>query len=164
VGDQVANDDAQGFSAHRETRGDRLFMGLLSRGLLNLAFVGSLGSSPSGSIWSRNERVESALPYRGHAGIVIRTAEHVPGNRPEASPGPLVTNTTHGRHFDLEVNNEMRYTTMAWPLAVPKAPANSWGREAEAKKWIDSEFQPSTAAQGSANAEMKVCLSRRPGS
>jgi glycerol transport system substrate-binding protein len=49
---------------------------------------------------------------------------------------------------------KLRHTTVA--LAVASALAgHAWAGEAEAKKWIDSEFQPSTLSKDQQMAEMK---------
>jgi glycerol transport system substrate-binding protein len=49
---------------------------------------------------------------------------------------------------------KMRYTTLALAAAMCAAHGASAG-EAEAKKWIDSEFQPSTLSKEQQTAEMK---------
>ena len=49
---------------------------------------------------------------------------------------------------------KMRYTTIALAVACALA-GHAWGGEAEAKKWIDTEFQPSTLTKDQQMAEMK---------
>jgi predicted small integral membrane protein len=60
VGDQVAHHAAQGLLPIATTRGDRLFIGLLSAAYINLAFVGLAGASPNGCRWSRSPASGSA--------------------------------------------------------------------------------------------------------
>src|SRR5471030_1657241 len=49
---------------------------------------------------------------------------------------------------------KLRYTTMALAVACAVA-SQAWAGEAEAKKWIDNEFQPSTLTKDQQMAEMK---------
>ncbi|WPH12214.1 ABC transporter substrate-binding protein [Variovorax paradoxus] len=49
---------------------------------------------------------------------------------------------------------KMRYTALAMAAAVFAA-QGAWAAEPEAKKWIDSEFQPSTLSKDQQAAEMK---------
>jgi glycerol transport system substrate-binding protein len=49
---------------------------------------------------------------------------------------------------------KMRYTALA-VAAVCAMAGPGWAGEAEAKKWIDSEFQPSTLSKDQQMAEMK---------
>ncbi len=49
---------------------------------------------------------------------------------------------------------KMRYTALA-VAAVCAMASPGWAGEAEAKKWVDSEFQPSTLAKDKQLAEMK---------
>ena len=46
---------------------------------------------------------------------------------------------------------------MLWLLALRALASgqNAWAGEAEAKKWIDAEFQPSTLTKEQQTAEMK---------
>ena len=50
----------------------------------------------------------------------------------------------------------MRYTALA--LAAACAAGQGWAGEAEAKKWIDSEFQPSTPLRHARGRCMKQTL------
>ncbi|KIQ29020.1 hypothetical protein RT97_19740, partial [Variovorax paradoxus] len=49
---------------------------------------------------------------------------------------------------------KMRYTALAMAAAMFAA-HGAWAAEPEAKKWIDSEFQPSTLSKDQQAAEMK---------
>ena len=49
----------------------------------------------------------------------------------------------------------VRYTALAFAAAALMAGHGAWAGEAEAKKWIDSEFQPSTLSKDQQMAEMK---------
>ena len=49
---------------------------------------------------------------------------------------------------------KMRYTALAIAAAMV-AGHGAWAGEAEAKKWIDTEFQPSTLSKDKQMAEMK---------
>ncbi len=50
---------------------------------------------------------------------------------------------------------KMRYTALAFAAAAIVAGQAAWAGEPEAKKWIDSEFQPSTLSKDQQMAEMK---------
>ena len=50
---------------------------------------------------------------------------------------------------------KMRYTALAFAAAAMVMGQAAWAGEAEAKKWIDSEFQPSTLSKDQQMAEMK---------
>ncbi|MFE8645088.1 ABC transporter substrate-binding protein [Sphingomonas sp. NCPPB 2930] len=50
---------------------------------------------------------------------------------------------------------KIRYTTLAFAAAAIVAGQAAWAGEPEAKKWIDSEFQPSTLSKDQQMAEMK---------
>ena len=49
---------------------------------------------------------------------------------------------------------KMRYTALAAAAAM-FAMHGAWAAEADAKKWIDGEFQPSTLSKDQQAAEMK---------
>jgi glycerol transport system substrate-binding protein len=49
---------------------------------------------------------------------------------------------------------KLRYTATALAVACALT-GRAWGGEAEAKKWIDAEFQPSTLSKDQQMAEMK---------
>jgi glycerol transport system substrate-binding protein len=49
----------------------------------------------------------------------------------------------------------MRYAPSPWPPPRAGPGPGAWAGEAEAKKWIDSEFQPSTLSKDQQMAEMK---------
>jgi glycerol transport system substrate-binding protein len=49
---------------------------------------------------------------------------------------------------------KIKYTALAF-AAVLAVASQSWAGEAEAKKWVDSEFQPSTLNKEQQLAEMK---------
>ena len=49
---------------------------------------------------------------------------------------------------------KLRYSVLAVAIACGMA-GQSWADEAAAKKWIDSEFQPSTLSKAQQAAEMK---------
>ena len=49
---------------------------------------------------------------------------------------------------------KMKHTMLAI-TAVPAVSGQAWADEAAAKKWIDSEFQPSTLSKDEQLAEMK---------
>ena len=50
---------------------------------------------------------------------------------------------------------KMRYTALSLAAICALASHGAWAGEAEAKKWIDSEFQPSTLNKDQQMAEMK---------
>jgi glycerol transport system substrate-binding protein len=50
---------------------------------------------------------------------------------------------------------ELRLSAMALGVAALASGQNAWAGEAEAKKWIDAEFQPSTLTKEQQTAEMK---------
>jgi glycerol transport system substrate-binding protein len=50
---------------------------------------------------------------------------------------------------------KMRYTALALAAAMVAGHGAAMAGEAEAKKWIDSEFQPSTLSKDKQAAEMK---------
>ena len=50
---------------------------------------------------------------------------------------------------------KIRYTALAFAAAAIVAGQAAWAGEPEAKKWIDSEFQPSTLSKDQQMAEMK---------
>ena len=50
---------------------------------------------------------------------------------------------------------KMRYTALALAAVSAVASHGAWAGEAEAKKWIDAEFQPSTLSKDQQLAEMK---------
>jgi glycerol transport system substrate-binding protein len=50
---------------------------------------------------------------------------------------------------------KMRYTALALAAVCAVASQGAWADEAAAKKWIDSEFQPSTLSKDQQTAEMK---------
>src|SRR3954468_19031452 len=50
---------------------------------------------------------------------------------------------------------KLRLNTVAFAVAAALASNQGWAGEAEAKKWIDSEFQPSTLSKDKQMAEMK---------
>jgi glycerol transport system substrate-binding protein len=49
---------------------------------------------------------------------------------------------------------KLRYTVVTVAIACAMA-GQAWADEAAAKKWIDSEFQPSTLSKDQQMAEMK---------
>ncbi|MES2943547.1 MAG: carbohydrate ABC transporter substrate-binding protein, partial [Pseudomonadota bacterium] len=49
---------------------------------------------------------------------------------------------------------KLRYSVLAVAMACAMA-SQGWADEAAAKKWIDSEFQPSTLSKAQQAAEMK---------
>ena len=49
----------------------------------------------------------------------------------------------------------VRYTALAFAAAALVAGQGAWAGEAEAKKWIDSEFQPSSLSKDQQAAELK---------
>ena len=50
---------------------------------------------------------------------------------------------------------KLRYSALAFAAAALCAGHAAWAGEAEAKKWIDNEFQPSTLSKDKQMAEMK---------
>jgi ABC-type glycerol-3-phosphate transport system substrate-binding protein len=58
-----------------------------------------------------------------------------------------------GKHHE-ETSMKIRYTALALAAAT-LALQSAWAGEPEAKKWIDSEFQPSTLSKEQQTAEMK---------
>ena len=50
---------------------------------------------------------------------------------------------------------KMRLSAVAFAAAAMALGQAAWAGEAEAKKWIDSEFQPSTLSKDQQMAEMK---------
>jgi glycerol transport system substrate-binding protein len=50
---------------------------------------------------------------------------------------------------------KLRLNTVAFAAAALALGQSAWAGEAEAKKWIDAEFQPSTLSKAQQTAEMK---------
>ena len=50
---------------------------------------------------------------------------------------------------------KMQFTAIAFAAATLALGQAAWAGEAEAKKWIDSEFQPSTLSKNQQMDEMK---------
>ena len=51
--------------------------------------------------------------------------------------------------------NKSKYSALAVAALLALGATTAWAGEAEAKKWIDSEFQPSTLSKDKQTAEMK---------
>lgn len=50
---------------------------------------------------------------------------------------------------------KFRYSTLAVAVACCAMSSQGWADEAAAKKWIDSEFQPSTLSKDKQTAELQ---------
>src|SRR6266516_2781669 len=74
--------------------------------------------------------------------------------RPARFPGADVLHA-RGKGTKEEISMKVRYTALAFAAAALVAGQAAWAGEAEAKKWIDSEFQPSTLNKDQQMAEMK---------
>jgi glycerol transport system substrate-binding protein len=56
---------------------------------------------------------------------------------------------------------KLRLNAVAFAAAALALGQSAWAGEAEAKKWIDSEFQPSTLSKEQQTAEMKWFIEAR---
>src|SRR5574341_1147515 len=74
--------------------------------------------------------------------------------RPASFPGADAP-TQIGEDNNEEIAMKVKFTALALAAMAALAGQSAWAGEAEAKKWIDNEFQPSTLSKDQQLAEMK---------
>ena len=59
---------------------------------------------------------------------------------------------------------KLKYRAIAFAAAALVLGHSAWAGEAEAKKWVDNEFQPSTLSKDKQMAEMKwfIAAAKKP--
>src|SRR5690606_22496505 len=107
--------------------------------------------------WRRRLRCGSACscPWRLWCSSCARPrAYRCSGNPASSSPCGRGSFVTRGVPMRRQVMN-MQLKAVAFAAAALALGQAAWAGEAEAKKWVDSEFQPSTLSKDQQMAEMK---------